>query len=120
MLDVESDAVKNPIEKGKSKPLLAAYAKAAENNDIEHFKAMLAEHQKALEADIEEREERAAKKASKKSRKSVDAAALADDVDDMDIDEEVPAEKPKSKKRKKAEDSEDVEEKVGIESYVGF
>ena len=44
MLDVDLDAVKNPIEKGKSKPLLAAYAKAAENNDIERFKAMVAEY----------------------------------------------------------------------------
>ena len=120
MLDVESDAVKNPIEKGKSKPLLAAYAKAAENNDIEHFKTMLADHQKALEADFEEREELAAKKASNKARKGAKLAPPADDADDMDIDEEVPPEKPKSKKRKKAEDNEDVEEKVSIDSAVEF
>ena len=118
LLDVESEAVTNPVEKGKSKPLLQAYAKAAENNDMEHFKTMLVEHQKALEADIEEREERAAKKASKKSRKSMDASALAEDVDEMDIDEDIPAEKPKSKKRKKADDSEDVEEKVILNSIL--
>ena len=112
-LDVESDAVKNPVEKGKSKTLLQAYKKAAENEDLDHFKGMLAEHAKAIEADREEREEleqeRAAKKAKKAARKS--DAAVNDD-EDMDVDEEIAAEKPKSKKRKKAEDSEDVDEKV--------
>ena len=105
--------MKNPVEKGKSKTLLQAYKKAADNENLDHFKGMLADHQKALEADLQEREElereRAAKKAKKASRKS---DAVADDEDDMDIDEDVPAEKPKSKKRKKAEDSEDADEKV--------
>ena len=113
-MDVESEAVKTPIEKGKSKTLLAAYGKAAENNGLEHFKGMLADHQKALEADLQEREElekeRAAKKAKKAARKS-DAAV---DPDEMDQDEDAPAEKPKSKKRKKADDNDDVEEKVSI------
>ncbi len=107
------DAVQKPVEKGKSKTLLAAYAKAAENNDLDHFKTMLAEHQKALQADIEAQEEyereKAAKKASKKSRKS---EVILPDDDEMDVDEDAAAEKPKSKKRKKAEDEEDAEEKV--------
>lgn len=113
-LDPEDEAIKNPSEKGKSKTLLAAYAKAAEANDLQHFKTMLAEHQKALQQDMEEKEaaaERAAAKKAKKSRKSSDAAALADDGDEMDVDDEG-VEKPKSKKRKKPADS-DVDEKVG-------
>ena len=113
-LDPEDESVKTPSEKGKSKTLLAAYAKAAEANDLQHFKSMLAEHQKAVQQDIEEREafeaERAAKKA-KKSRKSSDA--VANNGDEMDVDDEEAAEKPKSKKRKKVDES-DVDEKVSL------
>lgn len=100
------------MEKGKSKTLLAAYSKAAENNDLAHFKTMLADHQKAIEIDEELKEEKAAKKTKKPSRKSGDAAAASDDVEEMDIDDEEAAEKPKSKKRKKADESDDAEEKV--------
>ena len=110
-MDHEDESIKNPAEKGKSKTLLAAYAKASEANDLTHFKNMLADHQKALAEDQAEREERAAKKAKKASRKSADAATLADE-DEMDVDNEDGAAKSKSKKRKKAEDS-DVDEKVG-------
>lgn len=112
-LDPEDDAIKNPVEKGKSKTLLAAYAKAADSNDLIHFKTMLADHQKALAEDQKEREERAAKKTKKSdkaSRKSLGAAA---DGDEMDVDDDEAAAKPKSKKRKKTEDSE-VDDKVGI------
>ena len=111
-LDVESELTTNPVEKGKSKTLLAAYGKAAENNGLAHFKTMLADHQKAIEIDEEIKEEKAAKKTKKPSRKSVDAAPVADDAEEMEIDEETAAEKPKSKKRKKAEDSDDGDEKV--------
>lgn len=109
-LDVESENTKNPIEKGKSKTLLAAYGKAAENNDLAHFKTMLADHQKAIEIDEEIKEEKAASKTKKSSRKSGDAAPAADDADEMELDDETAAEKPKSKKRKK-DDSDDGDEK---------
>ena len=59
---IESKNTKNPIEKGKSKTLLAAYGKAAVNNDLAHFKTMLADHQKAIEIDEEISEEKAANK----------------------------------------------------------
>lgn len=112
-MDVQSETTKNPVEKGKSKTLLAAYGKAAENNDLAHFKTMLADHQKAVEIDEELKEEKAAKKTKKTPRKSGDAAAaVVDDAEDMDVDEEPAAEKPKSKKRKKADDSDDADEKV--------
>ena len=114
-LDVGSETTKNPVEKGKSKTLLAAYSKAAENNDLAHFKTMLADHQKAVEIDEELKEEKAAKKSKKAPRKSGDAAAVVDDADEMDIDDDVAAEKPKSKKRKKADDSDDVDEKVRVD-----
>lgn len=100
--------------KGKSKPLAAAYAKASEENDLQHFKDMLADHQKAVKEEQEAQAERDAKKAAKAKRKSVDASATpADDADEMDIDEEEEEPKPKSKKRKKEAES-DAEEKVTI------
>ncbi|KAL8947166.1 MAG: hypothetical protein Q9222_006518 [Ikaeria aurantiellina] len=100
--------------KGKSKPLAAAYTKASEENDLQHFKDMLADHQKAVKEEQEAQAERDAKKASKAKRKSVDAsAAAADDADEMDVDEEEEEAKPKTKKRKKEADS-DGEEKVNI------
>lgn len=108
-LDPEDESIKTPVEKGKSKTLILAYSKAAEGNDLLHYKTMLADHQKALAEDQAEREERAAKKAKKSSRKSTEAAPTAED--EMDVDEEESSAKPKSKKRKKAEES-DAEEKV--------
>lgn len=97
--------------KGKSKPLVAAFAKASEDNDLQHFKDMLADHQKAVKEEQEAQAERDAKKSAKGKRKSVDTAAAADDEDEMDIDEDEEEPKPKSKKRKKEADS-DGEEKV--------
>ncbi|KAL8967845.1 MAG: hypothetical protein Q9183_002739 [Haloplaca sp. 2 TL-2023] len=97
--------------KGKSRQLASAFAKASEQNDLRHFKDMLADHQKAVKEDAEAQAERDAKKATKSKRKSVDtAAASPDDADDMDLDEEVEAPKSKSKKRKKDADS-DAEDK---------
>lgn len=101
--------------KGKSKPLVAAYAKASEDNDLQHFKDMLADHQKAVKEEQEAQAERDAKKSAKGKRKSVDTAAAADDEDEMDIDEDEEEPKPKSKKRKKEADS-DGEEKVSSHS----
>lgn len=118
-LDVEADSTKNPVEKGKKQALLQAYKKAAEKQDLDHFKAMLADHQMALDADLQEKEEaekeRSAKKAKKASRKS--DAAVADDGDEMDIDEDAVAEKPRSKKRKKADDTDEADEKVTLHSF---
>ena len=110
LLDIE--AAKEPTEKGKSKLLLAAYEKAAENQPLQHYKDMLADHQKALQEDMDAQAERDAKKASKSKRKSMDASALVDEGDEMDIDEAPSAEKPKSKKRKKDAVDSDGEGKV--------
>ena len=107
---LDTSAIDPNDTKGKSKPLAAAYAKAAEHHDLQHFKDMLADHQKAVKEEQEAQTEREAKKASKAKRKSVDAA-VADDVDEMDVDDEAEEPKPKSKKRKKEIDS-DGEEKV--------
>lgn len=108
---LETAAIDPDDTKGKTKPLAAAYAKASEENDLQHFKDMLADHQLAVKEEQEAQAERDAKKATKTKRKSVDAnTAAADDEDEMDIDEDEEAPKPKSKKRKKEADS-DSEEK---------
>jgi len=120
-LDTTAESTRQPPEKGKSKVLLAAYSKASEAQGLDHFKQMLAEHQKALDDDLVEREEREAereaRKAKKANRKSSEAAASTEDADGMDVDDDTPAEKPKSKKRKKATDDGEIEEKVSIISW---
>ncbi|KAI4173081.1 MAG: hypothetical protein LQ343_003191 [Gyalolechia ehrenbergii] len=108
---LDTAAIDPDDTKGKTKPLAAAYAKASEENDLQHFKEMLADHQMAVKEEQEAQAERDAKKATKTKRKSIDAsAAAADDEDEMDVDEDEEAPKPKSKKRKKEADS-DGEEK---------
>ena len=111
-------------EKGKSKSLINAYKVAAEAHDLQHFKDMLLDHERAIQEDQDRRDAREAEKAAKaaktdtkKKRKSTDAAAADDDVDMEDVPGDEDAEvKPKgSKKRKKAEaDSEAEAEKVSI------
>lgn len=115
-LDIES--VTEPLEKGKSKLLLAAYEKATEQHDLDYFKEMLVDHQKAIQEDQEAQAEKEAKKASKAKRKSVDTAAQAVNEDEMDIDEEIPEPKPKSKKRKKELETDVGDEKVSERPWV--
>lgn len=111
MTPLDTETTKDPTEKGKSKLLLAAYEKASEHQSLQHYKEMLADHQKALQEDQEAQAERETKKSTKSKRKSMDAGAQSGDVDEMDLGEEASAEKPKSKKRKK-EIGSDGEEKV--------
>ncbi|GKZ39158.1 hypothetical protein AbraIFM66950_011967, partial [Aspergillus brasiliensis] len=109
---IDAAGCKEVSEKGKSKTLLAAYAVGAEGHDLQHFKDLLADHQRALEQEIEEREAQAAAKAAAKAereakknkRKSMDVV----DDEDVDMDEaDEETKKPKStKKRKKDNDSE--------------
>lgn len=103
---------KDVSEKGKTKALLQAYQVAEENHDLQHFKDMLINHQKAMQEDQEQKEARQAAKAAreekKAKRKSMEVTADEMDVDDDEV------EKPKSsKKRKKTADSDGETEKVG-------
>lgn len=113
-------------EKGKQKQLIAAYKVAAEGKDLQYFKSLLADHQRAIQQEAEEREAAAAEKAAlkaekeaakeaakeekkKKKRKSV--AAETEDVEMADADDG--GKKPKSaKKRKKDAESDAEGEKV--------
>lgn len=105
-------------EKGKSKPLIEAYKVASEGHDIEHYKSLLREHERALQEDAEAKEEAARaklEKAEKKNkRKSVDASQV--DVEMEDIGSADDAAKSSSKKRKKTTESDaEAPEKVSCE-----
>jgi hypothetical protein len=109
---------KDVPEKGKSKQLLAAYAVAAEGHDLQYFKDLLADHQRALQQELEEQEaQQAAKeaaKAKKNKRKSMD---VADDLEDIDMEDADEPKKPKSsKKRKKDAETDGEAEKVNYDS----
>lgn len=107
---------KEAIEKGKPKALLAAYKVALEQHDLQYFKDLLADHQRALQQEAEAREAKAAAKADreekKKKRKSMEVVEDQEDVDMAEVEEEE-GKKPKAtKKRKKDVDSEGEAEKV--------
>lgn len=108
---------KDVPEKGKSKSLLAAYAIAAENHNLQYFKDLLLEHEKALQLENEEREAKAAAKAEKESRKkkrkSMDVVD-DEDVDMEDVDDRGKTPKSSKKRRKSAADTDVESEKVSI------
>lgn len=115
---LDAEECKDVSEKGKTKSLIQAYHVAAEAHDLEHFKAMLLDHQKAMQEDQERREAREAAKAGKgdradtKKRKS-EVAEEDEDVDMEDAEEEGKSQpKKSSKKRKKEVESDADEEKV--------
>ncbi|EED16099.1 PWWP domain protein [Talaromyces stipitatus ATCC 10500] len=116
---------KDVSEKGKGKQLIAAYKVAAEGHDLQYFKNLLADHQRAIQQEAEEREAVAAEKAAlkaqkeaakeareaakeekKKKRKSV--AAETEDVEMADADEG--EKKPKSTKKRKKDAGSDAED----------
>jgi hypothetical protein len=124
---LDPEQCKDVSEKGKQKQLIAAYKVAAEGHDLQYFKNLLADHQRAIQQEAEEREAAAAEKAAlkaqkeaakeaakeekKKKRKSV--AAETEDVEMADAEEG--DKKAKTKKRKKDAGSDVEDEKVGKE-----
>jgi hypothetical protein len=107
---LDPKSVSKGSEKGKGKALNLAHEIAAEQHDLNYFKEMLVDHQKAIQEDQEAQAEREAKKSSKAKRKTHDAAQVMEE-DDMDLDEDVPEPKPRNK-RKKDIDSDGGDEKV--------
>ncbi|KAF2707779.1 hypothetical protein K504DRAFT_383308 [Pleomassaria siparia CBS 279.74] len=116
------DEVKKEVAAGnttkKSKALWQAYEIAAKGHDLDYFKAMLNDHDKALQDELEkmavesEEEVKPEKKTGK--RKSI-AAEESDDIDmeDVDGDAAPSAKKAKaSKKRKKDAESDGEQEKA--------
>ncbi|KAL1997849.1 hypothetical protein VTN02DRAFT_602 [Thermoascus thermophilus] len=106
------DMCHEAVEKGKQqKTLLAAYRVALENHDLQYFKNLLADHQRAMQQEAEDREARAAAKErkKKKKRKSMEVVDEADDVDDQEVElaeEEGPAKVTKKRKKDVESDGE--------------
>ena len=90
---ISSDECKDVVEKGKSKLLQEAYGIAAQDHDLDHYKKMLAEHQEAMQEDLDRKADKEAKKAEKEGKKRRKSEVAADE---MDIDEEEEG-APKSK-----------------------
>lgn len=104
---------KDVSEKGKAKPLIAAYKIAAEGHDLGYFKNLLADHQAALQQEIDEREAQKAAKAAAKAEKAKKSKRKSKGADtDVDMED---ADKKSSKKRKKDAET-DGESKVSTPS----
>ena len=113
---LDPEDCKNVSDKGKTKSLIAAYEVASEKHDLQHFKNILAQHEREVQAHIEAAEAKEAEKAAKaerKKRKSEAAAAAAVEDVEMEDADDAGETKKSSKKRKKDVDSDDEEpEKV--------
>lgn len=96
--------------------LLQAYAVAAEGHGLDHFKTLLADHQRALDQEMEEQEAKAAAKAEKDAkknkRKSMDI--VDEDAEDIETGDADDAKKSKSSKKRKKDTKADEEEKVRV------
>ncbi|KAJ5637249.1 hypothetical protein N7490_007128 [Penicillium lividum] len=108
MTPLEPADCKDISEKNKAKGLIAAYKVAAEGHDLKYFKTLLADHQAAIQQEIEEEEreeaEKAKAKADKKNRRK--SKGTETDIEMEEADEAKPSKS--TKKRKK--DETDVEE----------
>ncbi|KAN0072969.1 hypothetical protein V8E54_009083 [Elaphomyces granulatus] len=115
---LDTETCKDVSEKSKTKPLLAAYKVAAENHDLQYFKSLLADHQRAVQLEAEEREAKAAAKAAakaqkdekKKKRKSIEVAEEPEDGE-LGEDQEAGKKVKSAKKRKKDVESDGENEK---------
>lgn len=103
---------KDISEKNKAKGLVAAYKVAAEGHDLQYFKNLLADHQAALQQEIDEAEAeenaKAAAKAEKAKKTKRKSKGVDTDVDMEDADEK----KPKSSKKRKNETEAEAEKVV--------
>lgn len=120
---LDPESCKDVSEKGKQKQLIAAYKVAAENHDLQYFKDLLADHQRAIQQEAEDREAKEAAKAAakaekeqkKKKRKSAEVAEEPEDVEMAEAGEEEGKKATKAtKKRKKDAESEAEAEKVSV------
>lgn len=103
--------------KGKKKDLQDAYAIAAGKHDLDYYKNLLREHERAREEEMEEQAavqaEKEAKLAKKGKRKSSVAVEPEEDVD-MESPKETPSTAKKGTKKRKANEAETENEKVGF------
>ncbi|OJD14881.1 hypothetical protein AJ78_04828 [Emergomyces pasteurianus Ep9510] len=100
---LDPESCKDVNEKGKAKNLVEAYRVASENHDLQYFKDMLADHQRALQQDQEEREARAAAKAAKQEKKKRKSMDVADGQEDETADAGTEKRKTTKKRKKNVE-----------------
>lgn len=127
---LDPEQCKDVSEKGKQKQLIAAFKVAAEGHDLQYFKNLLAEHQRAIQQEAEEREaaatEKAALKAQKeaaKEEKKKKRKSIVTETEDVEMADAVDGDKKaKSTKKRKKDVGSDVEdEKVWIyEDFITF
>lgn len=120
--------VKDEVEKGnntkRTKLLWSAYIEAAKDHDLEHYKIVLMEHDKAIQDDAdakalaaqEKEEKKAAKEAAKEANKGKGkrkSAAAVTEGNDAEMEDAPEAdEAPKKKTNKRKADGEGDNEKV--------
>lgn len=91
---------------------MGAYKVASDGHDLQHFKNLLADHQTALEQEIEEREAQEAAKAAAKAEKEAKKAKRKSKGADTDMEDA--DDKKSSKKRKKDAETDGEADKVSI------
>lgn len=114
---LDLDTIGDAPEKGKNKSLIKAYQIAAEKHDLQYFKTIIDEHNRAL-AEDQERKEAKGKGKGKGKAKTKDAHAEGSDseapvdgvADEMELDEDEADGKAKSKSKKRKKDAESDEE----------
>lgn len=112
---LDPETCKDVSEKGKQKHLVAAYKVAAESHDLQYFKGLLADHQRAVQQEFEDREAAAAEKAALKAQKDAEkeekkkkrkSVAEGTDVDVGDGDDDKKAKSAKKRKKDAESDAE--------------
>lgn len=114
---------KDVSPKNKSKSLLAAYEVAAEGHDLKYFKSLLADHQAAVQQEMDEAEAEENAKAAAKAEKAEKAKKTKRKSKGADTDvemEDTDDKKPKSSKKRKNAEAEDEAEKVHTVSWNCF
>lgn len=103
-------------EKSKSQLLLEAYRIAAEGHDLQYFKDLLQDHEKALEEEREEAEREEAEKAKAKAEKAEKKTKRKSKAAEPEVETKAAAETPKAKaptKKRKKDETEAEADKVG-------
>jgi hypothetical protein len=112
---LDLDTIGDSPEKGKGKSLVKAYQVAAEKHDLQHFKTVIEEHNRALAEDQERKESKGKGKGKAKLKdaqlEESDSEAPVDEVaDEMEFGEDETDGKSKSKSKKRKKDAESDEE----------
>lgn len=100
----------NVSEKNKAKGLIAAYKVAAEGHDLQYFKTLLADHQAALQKEIEEAEAAEAAKAAAKAEKAKKSKRKSKGAEtDVEMEDADGTKKAKATKKRKKDTETDAE-----------